>query len=111
MADLARPLRIGDVDDPKPAAEPDGMDSGAAHALAELMRAEAGAARAAEGRIELAHLELPDRLDGAEIADVEGQDAGMRAPAPRRLLVRGQGLVLFVAGNGNASPGDASRQP
>src|SRR5262249_62105693 len=103
MADLARPLRIGDVDDPQSAAEPDGMDNGATHALAELMRAEAGAARAAEGRIELAHLELSDRPDGGEIADVEGQDAGMRAPAPRRLLVRAQGLALLVAGNGNPS--------
>src|SRR5215510_9214264 len=88
MADLARAFRIGDVDDAQAAAEPDGIDDGARHALAELVRAEAGAAGAAEGRIELAHLELPERLDSAKIADIEGQQARMRAPAPRLLLVR-----------------------
>src|SRR5262249_57553688 len=75
MADLAGDQRIGDVDDPQAAAEPDGIDDGARHALAELVRAEAGAARAAEGRIELAHLKLSERLDGAEVADIEGQKA------------------------------------
>src|SRR5215471_16940330 len=79
MADLARAQRIGDVDDPQAAAEPDGIDDGARHPLAELVRAEAGAARAAEGRIEFAHLELSERLDGAEVADIEGQKARMRA--------------------------------
>src|SRR5262245_58489278 len=77
MADLARAQRIGDVDDPQSTAEPDSIDDGARHALAELVRAEAGAGRAAEGRIELAHLELPERLDGAEIADrSEGRRGG-----------------------------------
>src|SRR5262249_11795712 len=86
MADLAWDQRIGDVDDAQAAAEPDGIDDGARHALAELVGAEAGAARAAEGRIELAHLKLSERLDGAEVADIEGQKARMRAPAPRLLL-------------------------
>src|SRR5262249_2380961 len=85
-ADLARVLRIDNVNDPQPAAEPDGMDDAARHALAELMRAEARAAHPAERRIELADLELRQRLDGGEIADVEGQEAGMGAPASRLLL-------------------------
>src|SRR5258708_32550866 len=96
MADLARPHRIGDVDAPQAATEPDGIDDGARHAFAELVRPEAGAARAAEGRIELAHLELSERLDGTEIADTEGQQARMRAPARRPLPVRPPRLVLLV---------------
>src|SRR5262249_46568830 len=104
MADLARAQRIGDVDDAQAAAEPDGIDDGARHALAELVRPEAGAARAAEGRIELAHLELSERLDGAEIADIEGQKARMRAPAPRLLLARAQRLVLLVDRLARAPP-------
>src|SRR6266702_4995915 len=108
MADLARAQRIGDVDDAQAAAEPDGIDDGARHALAELVGAEAGAARAAEGRIELAHLELPERLDGAEVADIEGQQARMRAPAPRLLLARAQGLVLLVDRNRDAAAIDAA---
>src|SRR5437870_1285132 len=109
MADLARAQRIGDVDDPQAAAEPDGIDDGARHTLAELVRPEAGAARAAEGRIELAHLELSERLDGAEIADIESQQARMRAPASRLLLVRAQRLVLLVDRNGDAAAADAVR--
>src|SRR3954469_8897721 len=88
MADLARAERIGHIDDPQPAAEPDGVGDGAGHPLAELVGAEARAARAAEGRVELTDLKLRERLDGAEIADVEGQQARMRASAPRLLLVR-----------------------
>src|SRR5215475_14227760 len=110
MADLAWAQRIGDVDDAQAAAEPDGIDDGARHALAELMRAEAGAGRAAERRIELAQLELPERLDGAEVADVEGQKARMRAPAPRLLLARAQRLVLLVDRHGDAAAADAARQ-
>src|SRR3954470_83374 len=49
MADLAWAERIGEVDDPQPAAEPDGVGDGAGHPLTELVRAEARAARAAEG--------------------------------------------------------------
>src|SRR5215831_3977030 len=109
MADLARAQRIGYVDDAQTAAEPDGMDDGARHTFAELVRAEAGAARAAEGRIELTHLELPERLDGAEIADIEGQQARMRAPAPRLLLARAQRLVLLVDRNCDAAASDAAR--
>src|SRR5215831_11177141 len=108
MADLARAFRIGDVDDAQAAAEPDGIDDGARHALAELVRPEAGAARAAEGRIELAHLELPERLDSAEVADIEGQEARMRAPAPRLLLARAQRLVLLVDRHGDAAAADAA---
>src|SRR5262249_28321650 len=109
MADLARAFRIGDVDDAQAAAEPDRIDDGARHALAELMRAEAGAARAAERRIELAPLELPERLDGAEVADIEGQKARMRAPAPRLLLARAQRLVLLVDRYRDAAAADAAR--
>src|SRR5262249_34912955 len=109
MADLARAQRIGDVDDPQSTAEPDSVDDGARHALAELVRAEAGAGRAAEGRIELAHLELPERLDGAEIADIEGQQARMRATAPRLFLVRAQRLILLVDRNRDAAAADAAR--
>src|SRR5262249_10476782 len=109
MADLARAQRTGDVDDPQSTAEPDSIDDGARHALAELVRAEAGAGRAAEGRIELAHLELPERLDGAEIADVEGQQARMRATAPRLLLLRPQRLLLLVDRNRDAAAADAAR--
>src|SRR5262245_37622803 len=109
MADLARTFRIGDVDDAQAAAEPDGIDDGARHALAELVRAEAGAARAAEGRIELAHLELSERLDGAEVADIEGQKARMRAPAPRLLLTRAQRLIFLVDRNRDAAAADAAR--
>src|SRR5260370_18789996 len=68
MADLARAQRIGDVDDAQAAAEPNGIDDGARHAFAELVRPEAGAARAAEGRIELAHLELSERPDSPGVA-------------------------------------------
>src|SRR5262245_52223656 len=110
MADLARAQRIGDVDDPQSTAEPDGIDDGARHALAELVRAEARAGRAAEGRIELAHLELSERLDGAEVADIEGQHARMRAPAPRLLLARAQRLVLLVDRHGDSTAADAARQ-
>src|SRR5262249_22840078 len=109
MADLARAFRIGDVDDAQSAAEPDGIDDGARHALAELVRSEAGAARAAEGRIELAHLELPERLDGAEIADIEGQKTRMRATASRLLLARAQRLALLVDRHGDAAAADAAR--
>src|SRR2546429_6682348 len=77
IADLAGAQRIGDVDDPQSTAKPDRMNDRSRHALAELMRAEAVAARAAEGRIEFADLELSERLDGSEIAHVEGQEAGM----------------------------------
>src|SRR5205807_8486735 len=96
IADLARVLRIGNVDHAQPPAKPDGMDDAVRHALAELMRAEARAADAAERRVELADLELRQRLDGGEIADVEGQEARMRASAPRLLLGLAQRLVLFV---------------
>src|SRR5262245_66098321 len=109
MADLARARRIGDVDDAQPAAEPDGVDEGARHALAELVRAEARAAGAAERGIELAHLKLRERLDGAEVADVEGQQAGMRAPAPRLFLARALRLVFFVDGERDAPTADALR--
>src|SRR5262245_23960588 len=109
MADLARAPRIGDVDDAQPAAEPDGVDDGARHALAELVRAEAGAARAAERRIKLAHLELRERLDGAEIADIEGQQAGMRAPTPRLFLARALRLVFLVDRERDAAAADALR--
>src|SRR5262249_33531273 len=109
MADLAWDQRIGDVDDAQAAAEPDGIDDGARHALAELVGAEAGAARAAEGRIELAHLKLSERLDGADVADIEGQKARMRAPAPRLLLARTQRLVLLVDRNRDAAAADAAR--
>src|SRR5262245_65677150 len=44
MSNLVRAFRIGDIDDAQPAAEPDGVDDGARHALAELVRAEARAA-------------------------------------------------------------------
>src|SRR5262249_8728141 len=70
--------------------------------------AEAGPAGAAEGRIELAHLKLPERLDGAEIADVEGQKARMRAPAPRLLLARAQRLILLIDRHGDAAAADAA---
>src|SRR5262249_1231815 len=110
MADLARAQRIGGVDDPQSPAEPDGIDDRARHALAELVRAEARAGRAAEGRIELAHLELPERLDGAEVADIEGQQARMRAPAPRLLLARAQRLVLLVDRHSDAAAADAAPQ-
>src|SRR3954466_1800550 len=43
----------GDVGEPPPAAEPDGVGDGAGHPLTELVGAEARAARAAEGRVEL----------------------------------------------------------
>ena len=49
IADLARAHRIGYIDDPQAAAEPHGMDDIARDPLAELMRAEARAVRAAEG--------------------------------------------------------------
>src|SRR5207237_906919 len=58
--DLARVQRIGDIDDAQPSAEPDRVHDRARHALAKLMRAEARAAGAAERRVELAHLELPE---------------------------------------------------
>src|SRR5262245_62502374 len=103
VADLARAQRVGDVDDAQAAAEPDGIDDRARHALAELVRAEARAGRAAEGRIELAHLELSERLDGTEVADIERQQARMRAPAPRLLLARAQRLVLLVDRHGDAA--------
>src|SRR5439155_806282 len=96
MADLARVERIGDIDNPQSAAEPDRVDDVARHALAELVRAEARAGSSGKRRIELAHLELPDRPDVAEIADVERQNTGMRAAAPRLLLARALGLVLLV---------------
>src|SRR5262245_40710806 len=72
------------------------MDDGANHALAELVRAEARAADAAERGIELAHLELAKRLDRAGVADVERQDTGMGAPAPGLLLARALRLILLV---------------
>src|SRR5215831_20091602 len=50
----------------------------------------------------------PERLDGAEIADVEGQKARMRAPAPRLLLARTQRLVLLVDRNRDAAAADAA---
>src|ERR1700732_2265853 len=50
IAHLPWALRIGDVDDAQSAGEPDGVDESAGHALAELVRAEARAARAAERR-------------------------------------------------------------
>src|ERR1700730_19319409 len=81
IAHLARALRIGNVDDAQSAGEPDGMDERAGHVLAELVRAEARAARAAKGRVELADLELPERLDVGDIGDVERQYAGMRPAA------------------------------
>src|SRR5215468_5498774 len=109
MTDLARAFRVGDVDDAQAAAEPDGIDDRARHALAELVRAEARAGRAAEGRIELAHLELSERLDGTEVADIERQQARMRAPAPRLLLARAQRLVLLVDRHGDAAAADAAR--
>src|SRR3954467_4338300 len=109
MADLAWTERIGDVDDPQPAAEPDGVGDGAGHPLTELVGAEARAARAAEGRVELTDLKLRERLDGAEIADVEGQQARMRASAPRLLLVRALRLVLLVDRKRNAAAADAIR--
>src|SRR3954471_14751531 len=109
MADLAWAQRIGDVDDPQPAAEPDGVGDGAGHPLTELVGAEARAARAAEGRVELTDLKLRERLDGAEIADVEGQQARMRASAPRLLLVRALRLVLLVDRKRDAAAADAIR--
>src|SRR5690349_10022303 len=96
MADLARAQRVGDIDDAQSAAEPDRVGDGARHALADLMRAEARAARTAEGRIELADLKLRQRLDGAEIADIEGQQARVGAAAPRFLLAGALRLVFFV---------------
>src|SRR3954447_17241855 len=109
MADLARAERVGDVDDPQPATEPDGVGDGTGHPLTELVGAEACAARAAEGRVELTDLKLRERLDGAEIADVEGQQARMRAPAPRLLLARALRLVLLVDRKRDAAAADAIR--
>src|SRR5262249_12979601 len=86
------------------------MDDAARHALAELMRAEARAAHPAERRIELADLELRQRLDGGEIADVEGQEAGMGAPASRLLLPCAYRLILLVDPNRDASAARAGRQ-
>ena len=63
IADLARGLRIGNVDDAQPAAKPDSVDESPGHALAELVRAETCAARSAEWGIELAHLKLRKRPD------------------------------------------------
>src|SRR5262249_25699772 len=96
VANLPWALRIGDVDDPQPAAEPDGVNDGARYALAELVRAEACARRAAERRIELAHLELADRLDVGKIGDIERQNARVRAAAPRFLLAGALRLVFLV---------------
>jgi hypothetical protein len=53
IADFARGLRIGNVDDAQPAAEPDRVDESPGHALAELVRAKTCAARAAERGIEI----------------------------------------------------------
>ena len=89
------------------AAKPDRVHDGARHALAELVRAEPRAGGAAERRIELAHLELPERLDIAEVGHVERQDAGMRAPAPRFFLAGALGLVLLVDRERNAPAADA----
>src|SRR5262249_56169039 len=87
----------------------DGGVGGGRQSVAGLVRAGAGAARAAEGRIELAPLELPQRLDGAEVADIEGQQARMRATGPRLLLARAQRLVLLVDRNCDAAASDAAR--
>src|SRR5262245_36798570 len=102
MADLARRERIADVDDAQAAAEPRGKADRSGHALAELMRAEARAGRTRERRIELAHLELPERLDVGGIGDVEGENAGMRPAAPHLLLVGALRLIFFVDREGDA---------
>src|SRR5207248_6929604 len=86
IADLARVLRVGNVNDAQPAAEPNGMDDAARHALAELVRAEARTTHTAESLIQLAELKLRQRLDGGAIADIAGREARMRASAPRLLL-------------------------
>src|SRR5262249_22887933 len=107
VTDLARRQGIGHVDDAQTAAEPDGVYDRAGHALAELMRAEARAADAAERRIHLAHLELADRPDRGRVGDIERQDAGVRAPAPRFLLARALRLVLLIDRNRDAAALDA----
>src|SRR5262249_54850573 len=96
MADLLERQRIGDVDDAQAAGKPDRVDDRARDALAELMRPEARAAGAAERRIHLAHLELAERPDGGRITHVEGENAGMRAAAPRLLFAGALGLILLV---------------
>src|SRR4030095_11982808 len=96
VPDLARRQRVGDIDDAQAAAEPDRMHDRSGHALAALVPAEARAADAAERRIHLADLELADRLDHGRVGDVEGENAGMRAPAPgpRLLPPLAPGLLL-----------------
>src|SRR5437868_6413235 len=96
MPDLARRQRVGDIDDAQAAAEPDRVHDGSGHALAELVRAEARAADAAERRIHLADLELTDGLDRGRVGDVEGENAGVRAPAPGAFLVRALRLVFLI---------------
>src|SRR5436309_6257003 len=86
------------------------MDDAARHALGELMRAEARTTHTAESRIQLADLELRQRLDGGEIADIEGQEARMRASASLLLLAGTERLVLLIDGNGDAPAADPARQ-
>src|ERR1700730_6316914 len=103
IADFARGLRIGNVDDAQPAAEPDGVDESPGHALAELVRAETCAARAAERGIELAQLKLRERPDGRNVSRVKHENAGMRAAAARLLFGGALGLI-FLIDRGRATP-------
>ena len=64
--------------------------------------------RAAERRIELAHLELAERLDVGEIGHVEGRDAGMRPAAARLFLARALRLVLLVDRERDAPAADGA---
>src|SRR2546430_1161906 len=91
IADLVWTKGIGHVDDPKPAAEPDGMHDRARHPFAELMRAEASAARAAEGRIDVSDLEFAERL-------VAGASTGVRLPRACRVQqdVRCRAFYLVI---------------
>src|SRR5215467_690210 len=83
------------------------MHDRAGHALAELMRAEARAADAAERGVHLAHLKLADRLDRDRVGHVEREDTRMRPPAPRLLLAGALRLVLLVDRERDATALDA----
>src|ERR1700737_4757172 len=83
------------------AGEPHGVDESARHALAELVRTEARPAGATKGRIELADLELAERLDVCDIGYVECQQAGMRSAAARCFLARILRLVFLIDGEGD----------
>ena len=91
MADLARAQRIGDVDDPQAAAEPNGIDDGARHTFAELVRPEAGAARAAEGVVfSDERARLRQDLDAVIVAVGDDQPAQPLCDLDRAGLVRPQ---------------------